>query len=138
MAPCALLRMRSQAAPLLTNFRDDRTDKFCLIEKNIIFDGFMDFRIANIILSIARAIKNEELCFVWVKFELFLRNPPPELAASFALFFAWRGFKMTRVCGADCNGVHGVDCNTVTIDPRRRHIILCGPTLPSYLLVRKG
>ena len=136
MAPCALLRMRSQAAPLLTNFSDDRTGKFCLIEKNVIFGGFVDFRIANIILSIAIAIKNEELRFVWMKFEVFLRNPVPELVASFALFFAWRTFKMACVYGADCNSHHGADCNTVSIDPRRRHIIRCRP--PTYLLVRKG
>ena len=26
---------------------------------------------------------------------------------------------MACVCGAGCNSAHGVDCNTVTIDPRQ-------------------
>ena len=130
--------MRSQAAPLLPNFRDDRTSKFCLVEKNVILGGFVDFMITNIILPIAIATNNEELRFVWMKFEAFLLIPAPELAASFTLFFAWRSFKMACVYGADCNSPQGADCNTVTIDPRRRHIIWCGSYLGIYLFVRRS
>ena len=63
--------MRSQAAPLLPNFHDDRTSKLCLVEKNVILGGFVDFVITNIILPIAIATNNEGVFYIILRMEEF-------------------------------------------------------------------